>query len=221
MNITWYGQSCFKIVASQGKNSQVSIVTDPFLEEVGLKLPKLEADILLISHSYGDQNNLKVKVVGGSPFLISGPGEYDVKKVYIQGIYSWCDEKEDQKLGENTIYTIEIEDLKLCHLGDIRQRELSAFQIEKIGDVDILMVPVGGVLTVDSKTAAKIISQIGPKIVIPMHYQIPKLKAKVKLEGLDKFLKVMGVKTAEALNKLLIKKKDLSGEGMKIVVLKP
>jgi len=195
------------------------IVIDPFSEEIGLKLPKLEADILLTSHNHPDHNN--VRGIGGAPFLISGPGEYEIKEVYIQGIHSWHDEEGGQKLGENTIYTIEVEDLKLCHLGGFGQRELSASQLEKIGNVDILMIPVGGVSTIDSKVAQKIISQIEPKIIIPMHYELPRLKAKAKLEGLDKFLKIMGVKQIEPLNKLLIKKKDLSEEEMRIVVLKP
>ena len=219
MQIIWHGQSCFQIIASRGKNNQVLIVIDPFSEEIGLKLPKLEADILLTSHNHPDHNN--VRGIGGAPFLISGPGEYEIKEVYIQGIHSWHDEEGGQKLGENTIYTIEVEDLKLCHLGGFGQRELSASQLEKIGNVDILMIPVGGVSTIDSKVAQKIISQIEPKIIIPMHYELPRLKAKAKLEGLDKFLKIMGVKQIEPLNKLLIKKKDLSEEEMRIVVLKP
>jgi L-ascorbate metabolism protein UlaG (beta-lactamase superfamily) len=97
------------------------------------------------------------------------------------------------------------------------QKELTEEQVEKIGNIDILMIPVGGVYTISSKEAAKIISQIEPKIVIPMHYQIPKLK--IKLEGLDKFLKTMGVKSPEILNKLTIKKKDVPEEGMEIKVL--
>lgn len=217
MQIIWHGQSCFQIVARREKNNQVSIVIDPFSEEIGLRVPKLEADILLVTHSHYDHNN--IKAVSGSPFLISGPGEYEVKEVYIQGIHSWHDEKQGSQRGENTIYTIEAEDLKLCHLGDLGQKELTADQLEKIGEVDILMIPVGGIYTISSKEAPKIMAQIEPKIIIPMHYQVPKLK--IKLDGLDKFLKTMGIKSIESLNKLSIKKKDLSEEEIKIIVLKP
>lgn len=222
MQIFWKGQSCFQMVSQIAKNSQVYIVTDPFDESVGLRVPKLEADILLITHFHSDHNNKKAVssvVAGKTPFIIDGPGEYEIKGIFIQGIHSWHDEKEGRERGDNTIYTIEAEDLKLCHLGDFGQKELLDEQLEKIGDIDILMIPVGGIYTIDSKIASKIISQIEPKIVIPMHYQIPRLR--VKLEGLDKFLKAMGTKSIEPLNKLSIKKKDLPQEGVKIVVLKP
>jgi len=222
MQIIWQGQSCFQIITAHNKNEQVFIVIDPFSEEIGLRVPKLEADVLLITHNHPDHNNVKaVQSRNGrqSPFLISGPGEYEVKEVYIQGIPSWHDEKNGKERGESTIYTIEAEDLKLCHLGDLDQKELTGEQLEKIGDVDVLMVPVGGVDTISAKEALKIMSQIEPKITIPMHYQIPKLK--LKLDGVDKFLKALGIKKIEPQNKLTIKKKDISSEEAKIIVLKP
>lgn len=222
MQIIWKGQSCFQIITQSGKSSQVYLVIDLFDESIGLRVPKLEADILLISHSHPDHNNKKAissPIPGQAPFTIEGPGEYEIKNVFIYGIFSWNDEKEGKERGDNTIYTIEVENLKLCHLGDFGQKELSGEQIESIGDVDILMIPTGGTYTIDSRTAAKIISQIEPKIVIPMHYQIPKLR--LKLEGIDKFLKAMGSKSTESQNKLSIKNKDLPSEGVKIVVLNP
>lgn len=217
MVIIWHGQSCFEIFSSQGKNNQVKIVIDPFDENTGLKLPKLEADILLVSHQHQDHNN--VKAVSGSPFLIQGSGEYETKGVYIQGIDSFHDASQGKERGQNTIYTFEIEDLRVCHLGDLGQKELTPEQIEKIGGVDILMIPVGGAYTISAKEAVKIMSQIEPNIIIPMHYSLPKLK--IKIEGIDMFLKSMGVKKIEALPKLSIKKKDILPEEAKIMVLKP
>jgi len=217
MNIFWHGQSCFQIFSSQGKNNHVNIVIDPFSEAIGLKVPKLEADILLISHDHYDHNN--IKAVGGNPFLISGPGEYEIKEVFIQGIPAFHDSSLGKERGANTIYTIEAEDLKLCHLGDLGQKELSPEQVDKIGEVDILMVPVGGVYTISAKEAVKVMSQIEPNIIIPMHYQLPKLK--VKLDGLDKFLKTMGIKNLAPLSKLTIKKKDILSEEAKIIFLNP
>jgi len=217
MQINWHGQSCFQITSSQGKNNQIDIVIDPFSEEIGLRLPKLQADILLTTHDHYDHNN--VKAVSGSPFIINGPGEYEIKNVFIEGIPSWHDDSQGKERGENTIYTIEAEELKLCHLGDLGQKELTEEQLERIGEVDILMIPVGGVFTISAKEALKVMSQIEPRITIPMHYQIPKLK--VKLEGLDKFLKTLGLKSITPENKLSIKKKDLSPEEAKIIVLKP
>ena len=109
--------------------------------------------------------------------------------------------------------------MRLCHLGDLGQKELTPEQLEKIGDIDILMIPVGGNYTIGSEEATKIISQIEPRIVIPMHYDLPKLK--VKLEGVEKFLKAMGVKSLEPLPKFSVKKKDLPEEETRVVLLKP
>lgn len=211
----WKGQSCFEIIASQQKGEQVKIVIDPFSEEIGLKLPKMEADILLVTHGHSDHSN--AKEIGGDPFLIENPGEYERKDVFVRGIASYHDDKEGKERGQNTIYTIEAEELRLCHLGDFGQADLTPEQLETIGDIDILMVPVGGNSTIDAKGAVKVISQIEPRIIIPMHYNAPKLK--VKLDDLDKFLKEMGRKAVEPQPKLLIKKKDLSVEEEKVVVL--
>ena len=217
MQIIWHGQSCFQIISSQGKNNHVNIVIDPYSEDIGLKIPKLEADIVLTTHSHHDHNN--VKAVGGNPFLVQGPGEYEIKEVFIQGIPSFHDSSLGTERGLNTIYTIEAEDLKLCHLGDLGQKELTSEQIDKIGQVDILMIPIGGIYTISEKEAVKIMSQIEPNITIPMHYQIPKLK--LKLESLDKFLKTMGIKKLDTLPKLTIKKKDILPEEAKIIILSP
>ncbi len=217
MQIIWRGQSCFQITSQIGKNNLVNIVIDPFDETIGLRIPKLEADILLVSHNHYDHNN--IKAVEGDPFLVDGPGEYEVKGIFIQGIDSYHDSSFGKERGLNTIYIIETEEMKICHLGDLGQKELTDEQIEKIIEVDILMIPVGGIFTISAKEAMKIISQIEPKIVIPMHYCLPKLK--VKLEDLDKFLKAMGIKKIEPLLKLSIKKKDILTEEAKIIVLKP
>jgi len=222
MTIIWHGQSCFQISISQGKNNHVNIVIDPFSEEIGLRLPELQADILLTTHDHYDHNNVKAvsaPTSGSPPFVIKGPGEYEIKNVFIEGISSWHDNFQGRERGENTIYTIEAEDLKLCHLGDFGQKELTEEQLEKIGDIDILMIPIGGIYTISAREAMKIMSQIEPKIIIPMHYQIPKLN--IKLDGLDKFLKMVGIKSITPENKLSIKKKDISPEEVKIIALKP
>jgi L-ascorbate metabolism protein UlaG (beta-lactamase superfamily) len=217
MQITWKGQSCFQIVYSQGKDGHVNVVIDPFDESCGLKVPKMEADILLVTHQHKDHNNKKA--VSGNPFLVETPGEYEVKEVFVQGIESFHDSSQGKEKGSNTIYVIEAEDLRICHLGDLGQKELTSEQVEQIGDIDILMIPVGGNFTIDSKEAVKIMSQIEPNITIPMHYDIPKLN--IKLDGVDKFLKTMGVKKLDASPKLSIKKKDIVPEEARIVILTP
>jgi len=210
MYITWLGQSCFKI---QGK--EVTIVTDPYDQTTGLKLPRMSADIVTVSHDHYDHNY--VSAISGNHFLINTPGEYEVKKVFIYGIPSWHDDKEGKERGANTIYLFEFEELKIAHLGDLGS-SLSDEQLEKLEAVDILMIPVGGVFTLNAKGAAQVISQIEPRMVIPMHYKVPGLK--INIDGLDKFSKEMGAKREEPLDKLRITKKDLPAEETKIIILK-
>lgn len=217
MTIIWYGQSCFQIISSKRKEANIKIVIDPFDETLGLKVPKLEADILLITHQHHDHNN--IKAVSGNSFIINNLGEYEIEGVFIQGISSFHDNVLGKERGLNIIYTMETEEIRLCHLGDLGQKELNPKQLEKIGEVDILMLPAGGTYTIGSKEASKIISQIEPRIIIPMHYQIPRLK--LKLEGADKFLKAVSQKSVEPLVKLSIKKKEISLEEVKTVILKP
>ena len=220
--IYWAGQSCFQISVSNGKDHSAEIVIDPFNEETGLKVPNLSADIILTTHDHHDHNNVKaVKPAGQvAPFLISGPGEYEVKGVFVQGIPAFHDDKEGKERGKNTIYIFEAEDIKFCHMGDFGQKQLTDEQLEKIDSVDILMVPVGGTYTIDSSEAQKIIRQIEPKIVIPMHYALPKLK--VELEDIAKFLKAMGKDKITPVDKLTIKSSALPKEGaMDVIVLQP
>lgn len=217
MHIIWHGQACFQVIASIQKGEQTTLVIDPFSEEIGLKLPKISsADMVLVTHDHPDHNNKKS--IGGSPFIIQGPGEYETKEIFVQGIPSWHDSVNGTERGGNTIYAIEAEEMRLCHLGDLGQKELTEGQLEQIGEVDVLMIPVGGIFTINASDAVKIIAQIEPRIVIPMHYSIPGLK--VKIDGVEKFLKEMGIKSIEPQPKLLIKKKDLPQEETKVMVLK-
>jgi L-ascorbate metabolism protein UlaG (beta-lactamase superfamily) len=217
--ISWSGQSCFQISVSNSKDHEANIVIDPFDEEIGLKVPNLSSDVLLITHNHHDHNN--IKAVKGNPFLISGPGEFEVKGVFVQGINSSHDDKDGKDKGQNTIYTIEAEDMRFCHLGDLGQKELTDEQLEKIGAIDVLMIPVGGTYTISSVEAMKIVSQIEPRIVIPMHYEIPKLK--IQLDSVEKFLKAMGKNGASVVpqEKFLAKESTLPKEGTEVVVLLP
>ncbi|MGD0576875.1 MAG: MBL fold metallo-hydrolase [Candidatus Staskawiczbacteria bacterium] len=215
--IYWAGQSCFQISVSTSKDHSADIVIDPYDEKIGLKLPNLSADIVLVTHNHFDHNN--VKAVKGEPFVIDGPGEYEVKEVFINGIPSFHDDKEGKERGQNTIYVIEAEDLRFCHLGDLGQKLLTDEQLERIDAIDVLMIPVGGGPTIDSSTAQKIISQIEPRIVIPMHYKLPKLN--MEFDDVSKFLKTMGKPSVAPQDKFVVKTSTLPKEGMEIVVLQP
>lgn len=207
MNITWYGQSCFRI-----ENKDVRIVIDPFSKEIGLKTPRLNENIVLVTHDHDDHNN--AKDLAPETFLINGPGEYEKSGVQVVGLLSYHDNSEGSERGLNTIYVIKVEDIKLCHLGDLGQHELTDEQIEIIGGVDILMIPVGGVYTIDGKEASAIVKQIEPKIIIPMHYKVPGLT--IKLDGPEEFLKEVGIKPEEA-EVLKITAKTLPQEEIKLV----
>lgn len=215
--IYWAGQSCFQIEVSNSRDHAADIVIDPFDEATGLKLPNLSADILLVSHDHHDHNN--IDGVKGTPFLIEGPGEYEVKGVFVQGIQSFHDDVQGKEKGGNTIYVFEAEDMRFCHLGDLGQKQLTDEQLEKIDTVDVLMIPVGGNYTIDSPAAQKIISQIEPKIVIPMHFALPKLKE--ELDDISKFLKTMGKNEITPQDKFVVKTSTLPKDGMEIIVLQP
>lgn len=216
MQLEWFGQSCLRLQTKTGVNGDITVIFDPFDPKyVGLKLPKLSADILAITHQHPDHNYLEG--VGGEYFLIQGPGEYEVKQTFIYGLPGWHDNKNGEERGKITMYIVQSEGLSVAILGDLGQNELTETQLEQLEGVDILILPVGGVYTIDGKQAADIVSQIEPRIVIPVHYYIPGLK--IKLEGLDKFLKAMGVKKVETMEKLKVTKKDLLTEDTKVIVL--
>ena len=209
MTIFWLGQAAFKIV-----DKEVTVAIDPY-DKIGLKMPKFQADILLITHDHSDHNF--IEAIKGEPFVIDSQGEYEVKNVFIYGLPAYHDNKEGAESGKITVYVIEMEGMKIAHLGDIGQESLTDEQLEELEGVDILLIQVGGEETINGTGAVKIISQIQPRIVIPMHYKIPGLN--MKLEPVDKFLKEFGVSAPEKMEKLKISKKDLPQEETKIIIL--
>lgn len=215
IDIWFYGQSCFKV---RGKNA--SIVFDPYSEEfTGLSKLKLEANVVCVSHNHKDHNN--VEAVSGlgetiEPYVISGPGEYEILGVNIVGVDSLHDDKDGSERGKNTIYHVEIDEVNIVHLGDLGQKRLTQQQAETLSACDILLIPTGGTYTVSAKDAPDIIAQIEPKIVIPMHYKLPNLK--IDLDPVDKFLAAMGKEKVGEQGKFSISK-DRLPEEVEIVVL--
>jgi len=211
MIITWYGQACFKI-----QSGEKAIIIDPYAKSIGLNPPSIQADLVFVTHEHADHSN--IGTVKGDYFLVNGPGEYEIKGIKARGISSFHDNEGGSKRGLNTLYSIEAEGIKILHMGDIGQERLEGKQLEEIGDVDILMIPVGGFFTVDAKQAASLINQIEPKIVIPMHYQVPKLTI-TELAGVNEFLEEFGEDEVVAQEKLTIKQKDLNTEEDKIKII--
>ena len=189
------------------------MVTDPYNNDIGMKMPHFEADIVTISHDHHDHNN--TGALRGNPFLIDTAGEYETKGVFVEGVESWHDSSDGKERGKNIIYRIEMEDISITHLGDLGHI-LDAKQLEKLEGTDILLIPVGGKYTINAAKAVEVISQIEPRIVIPMHYKVPGLK--IDLDGVEKFIKELGLKPRQE-EKLKILKKDLPQEDMELVVL--
>ncbi len=217
MDIYWYGQACFKL---KGKNA--SVVIDPYDPDfTGLKLPKdLQSDVVLTTHNHQDHNF--VSAVTGSqstePMKFSEPGEYEVSGVVITGIDSFHDNLSGAERGKNTIFHLLFDNLDIVHLGDLGQTKLTEGQIADIGQTDILLIPVGSIYTIDSKQASDIVSQLEPRIIIPMHYKIEGLK--FELEAVDSFLKEMGAENVSPQPKLSITKEKLPEEPQEILLAK-
>jgi len=210
INLNWYGQACYKIEAKG-----VIIATDPYDRKCGLRLPKIKADILTISHDHPANSNKKG--IAGNPFIIDRPGEYEIKGVFIKGISTWHDKKEGKEKGKNVIYRITCQEIKIAHLGHLAHN-LSDEQLSELGDIDILLIPVGGDDTLNAKEASGLINQIEPRLVVPMSYNVPGLKEKA--EGINKFISEMGLKNQEPQEKLKISKRDLPQEETEIVLLR-
>lgn len=206
MDISYIGHSSFKI-----RTKSATVITDPFDPAVaGIKFPPQEADIVTISHDHADHNYLEK--ISGYKKVVAGPGEYEIMGISIIGISTFHDDKEGSERGKNTIYVYEAEGLRIVHLGDLGHA-LSESQIEALGEVDILMIPVGGVYTIGPKEASDLVSAVEPYFVIPMHF------GGDKLQPLEAFLKEVG-QEGEKMSKFSIKKMDIEeNQNTKVVVL--
>ena len=207
MQFTWHGLSCFEIVAKTAQG-EITLVTDPYGNETGLRTRALEAQIVTMSHDAEDANNKTV--VAGAPFLIDKPGEYEVKGVFVYATSAPI------ASGEHLLTRIETEGMSVGHLGAI-DRELTDQELEAMRGVDVLLIPVGGGRVLDAKRAAAVMQQIEPRIVIPMTYAIPTLKE--TLGSLEDFYKAVGSCRKEESNKYKIAKKDLPEEELVCVTL--
>lgn len=215
VTIQYFGLSCFKLT-SKINDQEVSLVTDPYNPSSGMKLPRnLEADIVTVSHNHENHNFLEG--VHGAPFIIRGPGEYENKKVFVYGVRS--SHTPDPKRGANTLYRIEIGDISLAHLGDLGH-DLTDQELERLEDVDILFLPVGGPPTggvLGAKAAMELVNNLQPRIVIPCHFKMPELK--LSLDPVDKFLREFGAGKLEPQSKVKLARKDLPQEETEVVLM--
>jgi len=199
VDITWLGHSCFRI-----KGSQAVVITDPFPPELGYSPGKPIANIVTVSHQHPSHSY--VQGIGGEPRKIQGPGEYEISGVLIIGVPTFHDAEGGKKLGKNTVYLMEMDGISVCHLGDLGH-VLTSEQVEEIGDVDVLLLPVGGLSTIGASMAAEIIRQLEPKAVVPMHYKTPLISR--ELDPVENFLKEMGIEGNDSRPKLSLTKSNL------------
>ncbi len=218
ITIVWHGISCFSIEAKNG-DAAANLVIDPYDPETGLKLPRnLSADVVTVSHEHPSHNYIEAVKPSGEKklFVVRSPGEYEVGGLFIYGIAAPHDEKGGKEKGMTTLFRFEVGDLSVGHLGDLGTPIVDA-QRELLEDVDILLVPVGDESVLTAKQAVEVVTQLSPRIVIPMHYALPGLKT--RSDAVEKFLKEMGVGKPERVSKLKIMKKDLPAEETKVIVI--
>ncbi len=214
MDIKYIGHSSFFIRTRDAK-----IVTDPFNPtSVGLKYPKTEADIVTLSHLHDDHNYMEG--IKGEPLFIDWPGEFEKNKVRIFGFQTFHDKKKGEERGPNTMFKFEADNLSVLHCGDLGHL-LEDSMIEEIGSVDILLIPTGGFYTINAQEAAKVVNEIEPALVIPMHYQQSGMNEElaVNMQPVTDFLKEIGAADTQPVDKLSIKKEDLNPEELKVVVM--
>ena len=210
VEIRYLGHSSFYI-----RTKTARLVFDPFPPEVGFKMKKVEADVVFVSHNHFDHSY--VEGVRGDFVVVGGPGEYEVKGVKAWGFASYHDTKHGAQRGENTIYLVSTEGFNLVHLGDLGHL-LDDKIVEALGEVDVLFIPVGGFYTLELPDVVKVIEQIEPKVIVPMHYRTKQHGSSFdQVAPLEPFLQEMGVKEWQAVDKLVLKKETELGP---VVVMK-
>ena len=208
MEITWLGHSCFRI-----RGKEATIVTDPFDKTLGYPVKKPTASIVTVSHQHPQHSF--VDGVSGNPRVVRRPGEYEIANIFINGIATFHDADRGENRGKNTVYVIQIEEVSICHLGDLGHVP-TAEQIEQMSGIDVLMVPVGGGPTIGATAAVETISLLQPKIVIPMHFKTEVVS--MDLAPVEPFLKEMGVKEVISQPKLPVSRSSLPSDTSVVVL---
>jgi L-ascorbate metabolism protein UlaG (beta-lactamase superfamily) len=215
MNIQYYGDYCFKISTKPAGRATEDVViwTDLLSKGSGLRAPQGQADIVFLTH--GNTESVK-ETLKGEPTVIDAPGEYSAKGIAALGFPAFQDDKEGALRGQNTVYVFESEDIHIAFLGALGH-DLSPELLDKLSGIDILFLPVGGADAIAPKLAAELARKIEPKVVIPMHYKLSGLT--LPLESEKAFCEAIGNCPKEALSKMNIKKKDLEGKQLEVVLL--
>lgn len=218
MDIIYLGHASFQLKGKRG-----TVVTDPYHSAVGFSLPNVSADLVTVSHDHPDHNSVDAIATTARrerPFIVSQPGEYEVAGISVFGIESYHDANQGAERGTNTIYTILLDDIRICHLGDLGH-PLSPELVEAIGAVDVVLCPVGGAFTISPEQAVEVINTLEPAYAIPMHYKTDLHDDKVygELKNLKEFMHEYGMEP-QPQAKLHLEKGTLPEE-TELVVLEP
>lgn len=218
MEIKYIGHSSFRLKGGSG-----TVITDPYdPSTVGLPFPKTTAEIITVSHQHPDHNFIE-KVTGTEqrpePLIFDAPGEYEANEIHVTGVQTYHDDKKGEERGKNLVFVFHMDNVLIAHLGDLGH-ELTKEQLDDIGPVDVLLVPVGGKYTMTPDTAIKVINDIGPSIVIPMHYKTEGMKENFnELATVKEFLDKAGFEKVREEDKLKVTKDSLP-EDTEVVILK-
>lgn len=208
MDLTWLGHACFRIRGREGV-----VLTDPPDPKSGHAIARTDAHLVTMSHEHSGHASLKS--VGGSPVVLSGPGEYEVQEILVTGIGSFHDTAKGGERGKNTIFAIRVDELVVCHLGDLGHA-LSAADLETLGAIDICLVPISGADTnLSAAMAAEVVHQLEPKVVVPMSYEPDQKRKDAPFERL---LHELGVKDLTPVPKLSVARSSLPAE-LQVVAL--
>ena len=209
MDITWLGHACFRL-----RSNDLVVLTDPYPQSLGLRPETRPATVVTVSNTHPNHSNWEE--VPGEPKVFSGPGEYEFSGISVRGVMTPL-APETPGESRNVAYSIEIDDVNICHLGDI-SLPLATRQVDELEPVDVLLVPTGGGCTLDLDQVLQIMQDLAPKIVIPMHHSIP--GAEVGLQGVDAFLNRMGLSEVQPQPRVVATSSNMPAD-MRIVLLSP
>ena len=215
MELIWHGLGCFRIV----ERGYPAVVMDPFNEEeTGLVLPRSRAEIITSSAPFDDPQQARWKGLRGISRTLAGPGEYEIGGLFITGVATFRDGKRGAEAGQNVVFSVNVNGVVVCHLGELGHT-LTQTQVEAMGSVNVLLIPVGLPGGLVPAMASEIVSMVEPDVVVPMNYKTPGLK--LSRNPVNRFLKEMGVTWGDPQPSLKVLSGSSGAEETHVVLLEP
>ncbi len=208
MDLSWLGHACFRL-----RGRDVAIVTDPY-EGEGWGYPPLAISANVVTISNDHPHHAGLSGIEGRPRVLRGPGEYEIGGALIWGVRTSRPKSGADRgaAARNTAFIIQVEELTICHLGDLSEAPLTTEELAQIKDADVLLVPVGGNCTINASQAAEVVAQVEPKLIVPMHYATEATRGQLALDEVDRFCKELGATDATPRSRLSITPTSLPAE---------